>query len=180
MADVRRLEFDVQLERVDYKHLVYNNVMGKNKFAIFGMVGILIISVGYLVMGYSGRIEMNRMLMWIAAAMIVAVLGIFGFMRYLTIRLNQSDFNYMGSKRHYIFSEDGVVSEAYDEEKSKEFLWEDLFNGDECRTHFLLYNTGGMIVLVPKRFLTDEQIPQLRKIIKVMMQSKFKTKYKID
>ena len=67
-----------------------------------------------------------------------------------------------------------------DEEKSKEFEWENLYNGEECKTHFLIFNTAGMIVLVPKRFLSDEQIPQLRKIMKVMMQSKFKTKYKIN
>ena len=39
MADVRRLEFDVQLEKRDYKKLVTNNIMGRNKFAVFGMFG---------------------------------------------------------------------------------------------------------------------------------------------
>ena len=180
MADVRRLEFDVQLEKKDYKNLVYNNIMGKNKFAIFGMVGVMIISIGYLVLGYIGRIEMNNMLKLVAAALIVAVLGMLAFMRYITNRLQKSDFTYMGSKRHMIFSEDSVISQAFDEEKSKEFEWENLYNGEECKTHFLIFNTAGMIVLVPKRFLSDEQIPQLRKIMKVMMQSKFKTKYKIN
>ena len=180
MADVRRLEFDVQLEKKDYKNLVYNNIMGKNKFAIFGMFGVLIISIGYLVLGAAGVIQMTDILKLVAVALIVAVLGMLAFMRYITNRLQKSDFAYMGSKRHMIFSEDGVVSEAFDEEKSKEFEWENLYNGEECRTHFLIFNTAGMIVLVPKRFLTEEQIPQLRKIMKVMMQSKFKTKYKID
>ncbi|MBQ1303167.1 MAG: YcxB family protein [Firmicutes bacterium] len=180
MADVRRLEFDVQLEKKDYKNLVYNNIMGKNKFAIFGMFGVLIISIGYLVLGAAGVIQMTDILKLVAVALIVAVLGMLAFMRYITNRLQKSDFAYMGSKRHMIFSEDGVVSEAFDEEKSKEFEWENLYNGEECRTHFLIFNTAGMIVLVPKRFLTEKQIPQLRKIIKVMMQSKFKTKYKID
>ncbi len=180
MADVRRLEFDVQLVKKDYKNLVYNNIMGKNKFAIFGMFGVLIISIGYLVLGAAGVIQMTDILKLVAVALIVAVLGILAFMRYITNRLQKSDFAYMGSKRHMIFSEDGVVSEAFDEEKSKEFEWENLYNGEECRTHFLIFNTAGMIVLVPKRFLTEKQIPQLRKIIKVMMQSKFKTKYKID
>ena len=180
MADVRRLEFDVQLEKKDYKNLVYNNIMGRNKFAIFGMFGVLIISIGYLVLGAAGVIQMTDILKLVAVALIVAVLGMLAFMRYITNRLQKSDFAYMGSKRHMIFSEDGVVSEAFDEEKSKEFEWENLYNGEECRTHFLIFNTAGMIVLVPKRFLTEKQIPQLRKIIKVMMQSKFKTKYKID
>lgn len=180
MADVRKLEFDVQLEKKDYRNLVFNNIMGRNKFAIFGMVGVMIISIGYLVLGYAGVIEMTDILKLVAAALIVAVLGMLAFMRYITNRLQKSDFTYMGSKRHMIFSEDGVFSEAFDEEKSKEFEWEDLYNGEECGTHFLIFNTSGMIVLVPKRFLSDEQIPQLRKIIKVMMQSKFKTKYKIS
>ena len=180
MADVRRLEFDVQLEKKDYKRLVSNNIMGRNKFAVFGMVGVMIISIGYLALGAAGVIEMTDILKLVAVALIVAVLGMFAFMKYLTNRLQKSDFAYMGSKRHMIFSEDGVVSEAFDEEKSKEFEWENLYNGEECGSNFLIFNTSGMIVLVPKRFLTEKQIPQLRKIMKVMMQSKFKTKYKID
>ena len=156
MADVRRLEFDVQLEKKDYKNLVYNNIMGKNKFAIFGMFGVLIISIGYLVLGAAGVIQMTDILKLVAVALIVAVLGMLAFMRYITNRLQKSDFAYMGSKRHMIFSEDGVVSEAFDEEKSKEFEWENLYNGEECRTHFLIFNTAGMIVLVPKRFLTEK------------------------
>ena len=50
MADVRHVEFDVELEKLDYRNVVFNNVMGKNKFAIFGMVGIAVISIGYLIL----------------------------------------------------------------------------------------------------------------------------------
>lgn len=180
MADVRHVEFDVDLEKQDYRNVVFNNVMGKNKFAIFGMVGIAVISIGYLILGAIGTIEMTNMLKLIAAAFIVLDLGLIAFMRHITNKLNKADFEYMGAKRHMIICEDNLISEAYDEEKTKVFEWENLYNGDECKTHFLIFNTSGMIVILPKRFMTKEQIPQVRKILKVMMQSKFKTKYKID
>lgn len=180
VADVRMVEFDVDLDKVDYRNVVYNNVMGKNRFAIFGTFGILVISIGYLVLGAAGVIEMTNMLKLVAAAFIVLVLGLFAFMKYITNKLQKADFLQMGAKRHMIISEDNLISEAYDEEKSKTFEWEDLYNGDECKSHFLIFNTGGLIVILPKRFMTEEQIPQVRKILKVMMQSKFKTKYKID
>lgn len=180
MADVRSVEFDIDLERSDYRKLVYNNVMGKNKFAIFGMVGIVILSVGYLVLGSLGVIEMTDMLKLIAAAFIVLVAGIFVLMRFITRKLHKADFAAMGGKRHMIVCEDNVISEADDEEKSKEFEWENLYNGDECRTHFLIFTTTGNIILMPKRFLSSKQVAQVRKIMKVMMQSKFKTKYKVD
>jgi len=179
MADVRKIEFDVELDKKDYRNLVFNSVMGKNKFAMFGTAGILIISIGYLVLGTAGVIQMTDMLKLVAAALIVAIAGLLVFMRYIRRKLMNSDFAYMGAKRHMIIGEDSLISEAFDEEKSKEFEWEDLYNGEECKTHFLIYNTSGMIVLLPKRFLTKEQVPQLRKILKVMMQSKFKTNYKI-
>lgn len=180
MADVRIVEFDVDLDKPDYRRLVINNVMGRNRFAIFGMVGMLILSIGYLVLGTVGVFEMTKMLKLIAAAFIVLVAGLLAFMRYLTNRLQKSDFAYMGARRHMIISEDNVRSEAYDEEKTKEFLWENLYNAEECKSHFLIFNTSGMIVLLPKRFLTEAQVPQVRKILKVMMQEKFKTKYKIS
>ncbi len=180
MADVRSVEFDVNLERKDYRNVVFNNVMGKNRFAIFGMVGVFILAAGYLILGSAGVIEMTNLLKLIAAAFIVLEAGMLAFMRYITIKLQKSDFSYMGAKRHMIISEDGVISETNDEEKSKEFEWEDLYNGDECKSHFLIFNTSGMIVILPKRFLTNKQIPQVRKILKVMMQNKFKTRYKID
>ena len=123
---------------------------------------------------------MTNLLKLIAAAFIVLEAGMLAFMRYITIKLQKSDFSYMGAKRHMIISEDGVVSETNDEEKTKEFEWENLYNGDECKSHFLIFNTAGMIIILPKRFLTNKQIPQVRKILKVMMQNKFKTRYKID
>lgn len=180
MADVRSVEFDVNLERKDYRNVVFNNVMGKNRFAIFGMVGVFVLAAGYLILGSAGVIEMTNLLKLIAAAFIVLEAGMLAFMRYITIKLQKSDFSYMGAKRHMTISEDGVVSETDDEEKTREFEWEDLYNGDECKSHFLIFNTSGMIVILPKRFLTNKQIPQVRKILKVMMQNKFKTKYKID
>ncbi len=180
MADVRSVEFDVNLERKDYRNVVFNNVMGKNRFAIFGMVGVFVLAAGYLILGSAGVIEMTNLLKLIAAAFIVLEAGMLAFMRYITIKLQKSDFSYMGAKRHMIISEDGVVSETNDEEKTKEFEWENLYNGDECKSHFLIFNTAGMIIILPKRFLTNKQIPQVRKILKVMMQNKFKTRYKID
>ena len=180
MADVRYVDFDVDLEKQDYRNVVFNNVMGKNKFAIFGMVGIAVISIAYLVLGTIGMIEMTNMLKLIAAAFIVLDLGLVAFMRHITNKLQRADFDVMGAKRHMVICEDNLISEAYDEEKTKVFEWENLYNGDECRTHFLIFNTAGMIVILPKRFMSAEQIPQVRKILKVMMQSNFKTKYKIN
>lgn len=176
MSDVRHVEFDVDLERVDYRRVAFNNVMGKNKFALFGMAAMFVISAGYLILDAVGKIESTNFLKLLAAAFIVLDLGLLCFVRFIAKRLNKLDFQHMGAKRHMTIAEDCVISEAADEEKSKEFEWDTLYNGEECGKHFLMFSTTGLLVLLPKRFMTAEQIPQIRKILKVMMQEKFKTK----
>ena len=46
--DVRHVEFDMEMDRKDYTSLVMNSIMGKNKFAMFGCVAVIILGVGYL------------------------------------------------------------------------------------------------------------------------------------
>ena len=177
--DVRHVEFDMEMDRKDYTSLVMNSIMGKNKFAMFGCVAVIILGVGYLVFGYVGLIEMSTILKLVAYALIICDIGLFVLMNYIRRKLWASDIAYMGTKRHVTVSDDIVISETDDEDTTREFDWDGLYNGEENKSYFLMYSNTGMIVFWPKRFLTDEQIPQIRKIMKVMLQSKFKTKYKI-
>ncbi len=178
--DVRRVEFDMKMEKKDYLNLVMYSIMGKNRFAAFGVFAILVICAGYLILGGIGAIEMTGILKLVAVALILIVIILLILMNYIRRKLEVSDLAYMGRNRHMIICEDMVISETDDEDTTREFEWEGLYNGEECKTYFLMYSNTGMIVFLPKRFMTEEQIPQIRKILKVMMQSKFRTKYKVN
>lgn len=176
MADVRKVEFDVGLEKSDYRSVVYYNVMGKNKFAMFGMGFVLLACIAYLLADLAGLMEVSGLIRFVCAAFIILDAVLFAFMESITGKLMTSDRQYLGKKRHVTVNEDGITSKNAKEEEPLHFPWQELYNAAETKKQFLMFSRTGMILILPKSALTREQVPQLRKILKVMMQGEFKTK----
>lgn len=177
MADVRELRFDVNLEQSDYRAVVFYNVLGKNRFSLVGMSIVSVACVIYLAAGLAGMVELTRIMTLLCVAFILIILGLATFIRKITKKLMNSDSSFLGSKRRMVVGEDGVYSESEEIEEPAQFRWDELYNGEEIKGHFIMFSKSGMILIFPKTSMKEAEVPQLRKIFKVMMQSNFKTKY---
>ena len=177
MADVRELRFDVNLDRPDYRAVVFYNVLGKNRFSLIGMSIVSVACVLYLLAGIAGMVELTRIMTLLCVAFILIILGLFTFIKKITKKLMNSDSRFLGSRRQVVVGEDGVYSQSEEIEEPKAFSWDELYNGEELKKHFIMFSRSGMILIFPKACLKEEEVPQLRKIFKVMMQGNFKTKY---
>lgn len=177
MADVKELIFDVKLDKSDYHAVIFYNVIGKNRFSLIGMSIVSVACVLYLLAGAFGMVEISTFMMLLCVAFIVLILGLLTFIKKMTKRLMLSDGNYLGNHRRMVVNEEGVYSESPDIEEPAEFQWDELYNGEELKKHFVMFSRNGMILIFPKNNLKEEEVPQLRKIFKVMMQGNFKTKH---
>ena len=173
MTDVKSVTFDMRLQKGDYRRIVYYQIFGKNKFALFGMGFVLAACMVYLVLDLAGGMDMSG---WIRFACIVFIIlyGVLvAFMESITGKLMKSDLQILGKKRRATVSQDGVIFQAEEKAEPLHFPWTDLYNGAETKSCFLMFSRTGMILFFPKRLLSGEQASQLGRLLRSMMRTQF-------
>ncbi len=152
--ETQAIEITTELTEIDMRNAMFYNLFFRKKWVFAYVTVFVLFSAGVLVTKLAGIFNVPTLLCWIAGGFLVLLAG---FIAMIFVSSKTS-----GSKpRKIIFNEKGITTSAGMDNKMISFSWEKLFYVGRTGKYFYLYPDASQFIIVPKRYLTAEEIKQI-------------------
>lgn len=169
MNSQNRIEADVLLDFKDLLRTNYWSLFRKFRLTIslFVIIGVVLATSYLFLILVSESPELSKdfssvaeIFLFLSAAMIIVLVSV-----YFSAKRYFASNKALQEKIHYIFSKDGIVSEA--ESSSSRFKWDLIREARETAHSFLLFIAHGQMIIIPRRsFASEEDIILMRELLR--------------
>ena len=152
------IEITTELTEQDRRNAMFYNLFFRKKWILGYLIVFVAFSVGVLITKLAGIFNVPTLLCWIAGGFLVLLAGFIG-----TIFMSSKGGN--SQPRKLIFTEKGITTSAGRDNKMISFTWEKLYYIGRTGKCFYIYPYASQFIIVPKRYLTEEEIRRINEYV---------------